>query len=71
MSSDGTGCLAGACLANWNADALVIFSVALLFVLVNMAGMVWLKRPEAWLIALIASMMLAYIPLRLVLGGRI
>jgi hypothetical protein len=55
-------------LANWNADALVIFSVALLFILVNMAGMVWLKRPEAWLIALIASMILAYIPLRLVLG---
>ncbi|MGH7942836.1 MAG: hypothetical protein ACREFR_17390, partial [Limisphaerales bacterium] len=41
---------------------------ALLFVLVNMAGAIWLRRPEAWLISLVASMILAYIPLRLTLG---
>ncbi len=55
-------------LGNWNAENLVIFSVGLLFILVNMAGMAWLKRPEAWLISLIGSMILALIPMRLVLG---
>src|SRR5215469_6384817 len=55
-------------LGNWDAEKLVIFSVALLFILVNLAGLAWLKRPEAWLVSLIASMVLAYIPMRLVLG---
>ena len=55
-------------LANWNAEALVIFSVALLFFLLNMAGMAWLSRPEAWLLSLMASMILVSLPSRLVLG---
>src|SRR5580692_12014847 len=39
-------------LENANAEDLVIFSVVALFVLVNMAGLAWLKRPEAWLATL-------------------
>ncbi len=53
---------------NWNAEALVVFSVVSLFVLVNVAALVWLKRPEAWLITLLASMILALVPGRLMLG---
>lgn len=55
-------------LENWNAEALVIFSVVFLFVLVNLAGMAWLRRPEAWLIVLMASTVLALVPLRFLLG---
>src|SRR5580704_16956777 len=32
---------------NWDAETLVIFSVVTLFILVNLAGVAWLKRPEA------------------------
>ena len=53
---------------NWNAEAMVVFSVVTLFLLVNIAAMVWLKRPEAWLITLLASMILALLPGRLMLG---
>jgi hypothetical protein len=53
---------------NWNAEALVVFSVVTLFVLVNLAALLWLKRPEAWLITLLASMILAVVPGRLMLG---
>jgi hypothetical protein len=38
---------------NWNDEALVLFSMAALFTLAAGAGLPWLKRPEAWLIALI------------------
>lgn len=55
-------------LTNWDAEALVVFSVVALFVLVNVAALVWLKRPEAWLITLLASMIIALLPGRLVLG---
>jgi len=55
-------------LENWNAEALVFFSVVVLFGLVNMAGAVWLRRPEAWLITLMASTILAFVPLRFTLG---
>jgi hypothetical protein len=55
-------------LGNWNADALVIFSVVFLFVLLNVAGLAWLKRPEAWLVSLAASTILALVPMRFLLG---
>lgn len=55
-------------LANWNAESLVVFSVVFLFVLLNFAGIVWLKRPETWLLAVLASTILASIPLRFMLG---
>jgi hypothetical protein len=55
-------------LENWNAEQLVIFSVVFLFVLVNLAGIVWLKRPEAWLVLLMAATLLALVPLRFMLG---
>ena len=53
---------------NWNAENLVIFSVVSLFVLVNIAGLIWLKRPEAWVAAMLAAMVLAVIPMRFTLG---
>jgi len=53
---------------NWDAENLVIFSVVGLFILVNIAGLIWLKRPEAWVAALLAAMILAVIPMRFALG---
>lgn len=53
---------------NWDAENLVLFSVVALFVLVNLSGLLWLKRPEAWLVALLAAMVLAIIPMRFLLG---
>ena len=53
---------------NWDAEKLVIFSVVFLFVLINMAGLAWLRRPEAWLATLLAAMVLTYIPIRFTLG---
>ncbi len=35
-------------------EGLVLFAVVALFALVNWSALVWLKRPEAWLIALLA-----------------
>jgi hypothetical protein len=55
-------------LANWNAEGLVFFSVVFLFALLNLAGLAWLKRPEAWLMVLTASTILALVPLRFLLG---
>ena len=55
-------------LENWDAEALVVFSVVLLFILVNLAGVAWLRRPEAWLVMVVASMVLVSLPMRLVLG---
>jgi hypothetical protein len=55
-------------LANWNAEGLVFFSVVFLFALLNLAGLAWLKRPEAWLITLTASTILALVPVRFLLG---
>jgi hypothetical protein len=40
-------------LFGWEADALVIFSVVGLFLAFAMVPLFWLKRPEAWLIALL------------------
>ena len=53
---------------NWNAETLVIFSVAALFLLVNGAMLPWLKRPEAWLVALLAAMVISDLPQRFMLG---
>jgi hypothetical protein len=55
-------------LENWDAEKLVIFSVVSMFVLVNLAGLAWLKRPEAWLATMLASMILGLIPMRFTLG---
>jgi hypothetical protein len=40
--------------SNCDTEKLVLFSVVALFALVNWSALVWLKRPEAWLIALLA-----------------
>lgn len=53
---------------NWNAETLVLFSVASLFILVNLSGLLWLKRPEVWLLTLLASIILSVIPQRFMLG---
>ena len=53
---------------NWDAENLVLFSVVSLFVLVNVAGLAWLKRPEAWLVTLLATIILSVIPQRFMLG---
>lgn len=53
---------------NWDAEALVVFSVAVLFILVNISGLTWLRRPEAWLISLTASTIMALLPVRFMLG---
>src|SRR5215469_6060118 len=55
-------------LVNWDADNLVFFSVVAMFVLVNLAGLVWLKRPEAWLATMLMAMVFALIPVRFTLG---
>lgn len=55
-------------LEHWNAEDLVVFSVVFLFLLVNLAALLWLKRPEAWLITLLASIILSDMPQRFMLG---
>ncbi len=52
----------------WNAEGLLIFSVVALFLLVNFATLPWLKRPEAWLVALTAAMIVSDVPRRFLLG---
>ena len=53
---------------DWNTETLVIFSVAALFLIVNGAMLPWLQRPEAWLIALLAAMIVSDLPQRFLLG---
>jgi len=53
---------------NWNAEALVIFSVVALFVLVNWSVLPWLKRPEAWLATSLLAMIVAAVCGRMILG---
>jgi hypothetical protein len=53
---------------NWGAEGLVIFSVVALFFVVNAAMLPWLKRPEAWLVALLAAMIVSDLPQRFMLG---
>jgi hypothetical protein len=53
---------------NWNAEMLVLFSVVFLFVLVGWSALPWLKRPEAWLITLMLSTIVAAVCGRMTLG---
>lgn len=53
---------------NWDAESLLVFSIAALFLLVNMATLPWLKRPEAWLVALTTAMIVSDVPQRFMLG---
>lgn len=53
---------------NWDAESLVIFSVVALFLLVNLAGIAWLRWPEAWVATLLVGMVLSSIPVRFTLG---
>jgi len=43
-------------LAGWNEDELMSFSVAAMMLCVFLAGLPWLRRPEAWMAALLAQM---------------
>src|SRR5208282_4933590 len=45
-----------------------LFAVVALFALVNWSALPWLKRPEAWLIALTAATLTSDVPLRFLLG---
>ncbi|MGB7748268.1 MAG: hypothetical protein WBN75_13385 [Verrucomicrobiia bacterium] len=51
-----------------DAENLVVFSVVALFVLVGWSALPWLKRPEAWLIALTAAVLASDVPLRFLIG---
>jgi hypothetical protein len=53
---------------DWNPEPLVIFSVVFLFVLAGWSALPWLRRPEAWLIALLAAHLAAGFASRLALG---
>jgi hypothetical protein len=53
---------------NWDAENLVVFSVVMLFLIVNGAMLPQLKRPEAWLVALLAAMIVSDLPQRFLLG---
>lgn len=55
-------------LTGWGVENLVIFSVAFLFLLVNGVVLPWLKRPEAWLVALLTAMIVSDLPQRFLLG---
>ena len=50
------------------AEGLVVFSVVALFALVGWSALPWLKRPEAWLIALATAAVCADLSDRLMLG---
>ncbi len=54
--------------SNCDTEKLVLFSVVALFALVNWSALVWLKRPEAWLIALIAVTLTSDLWMRFSLG---
>jgi hypothetical protein len=53
---------------DWNAENLLVFSVVALFILINAATLPWLKRPEAWLVVLLAAMIISDLPQRFMLG---
>jgi len=55
-------------LTQWNAESLIVFSVVALFLLVNLAALPWLKRPESWLIVLLTVMIISDVPQRFLLG---
>jgi hypothetical protein len=49
-------------------EKLVVFSIVALFALVGWSALPWLKRPEAWLIALTAAVLASDVPLRFLIG---
>jgi hypothetical protein len=49
-------------------EGLVLFSVVAMFALVGWSVLPWLKRPEAWLIALTAAVIASDVPLRFLIG---
>jgi hypothetical protein len=49
-------------------EKLVVFSVVALFALVGWSALPWLKRPEAWLIALTAAVLASDVPVRFLIG---
>src|SRR5438552_2617237 len=53
---------------NWDTDKLVVFSVVALFIFVGWSVLPWLKRPEAWLVALMAGSISSDIFFRFTLG---
>ncbi len=55
-------------LTHWDAEQLVVFTVVLLFTLVGWSALPWLKRPEAWLVAMSAAALSSDLPSRLHLG---
>ena len=54
----------------WNASAesLVILSVVALFLLMSGTVLPWLRRPEAWLITVLAAVIVSDLPCRFLLG---
>lgn len=53
---------------HWDTDQLVVFSVVILFVLVGWSALPWLRRPEAWLVAVFAAHLASGLDGRLTLG---
>jgi hypothetical protein len=55
-------------LTHWDTEQLVVFTVVLLFSLVGWSALPWLRRPEAWLVAMAAAALSADMPSRFDLG---
>ena len=53
---------------HWDAESLLVFAIVALYFFVNASMLGWLKRPEAWLVALIMAGLLSDIPGRFMLG---
>jgi hypothetical protein len=53
---------------NCDAESLVVFSVVALFIVAGWSVLPWLKRPEAWLVTLMAAMIVSDVPQRFMLG---
>jgi hypothetical protein len=57
--------------AKWfhlDVDGLLVFSLVLLFVVMAASPLIWLKRPEAWLIALLFAAIIEAFPQRAMFG---
>ncbi len=55
-------------LTHWDTEPLLVFAIVALYFFVNASMLGWLKRPEAWLVALIMAGLLSDIPGRFMLG---
>lgn len=53
---------------NWGVEPLLVFSLLVLFFIVNAAALPWLKRPEAWLAPLLVATLISDVPQRFMLG---